>query len=377
MNTSTAQRQQRVRICPSVVILLVGVTTVVTLARPTDDIDRSRKTAITQAISEVGPSVASINVIQVREYFRSPFFNDPFFQFLFPEQPYRQQIKSLGSGIVISPDGYIITNQHVIEGANEIVVTLPGGNEYQAEIIGEDATTDIAVLKIDGKRLQPSRLGNSDDLIIGEWVIALGNPFGLFDINKQPTATVGIVSAVNLDFGREFSGRVYQEMIQTDASINQGNSGGPLCNSNGEVIGVNTFIFTGGGFSEGSIGIGFAIPINRARSIAEELKKYGKIDRSFTTGLKVQPVDRPLARYLGLPRIGGVIITEVERGSTAEKAGLRIGDVVFKVNNRQVNSKGEILRVIEEDYLRAGDEIKIEYFRDGKDRRASLKLSQR
>ncbi|MEE9167650.1 MAG: trypsin-like peptidase domain-containing protein [Candidatus Neomarinimicrobiota bacterium] len=346
------------------------------LAYASDDIDRSRETAITRAIARVGPSVASINVVQIKEYYRAPFFDDPFFQFLFPEGPFRQRIKSLGSGVVISPDGYVITNQHVIEAADEIIVTLPGGKQYDAEIVGQDRTTDMAVLKIDGKRLQYAQLGNSDELLMGEWVIALGNPFGLFDVNKQPTATLGIISSVDLDFGREFSGRIYQEMIQTDAAINQGNSGGPLCDSNGEVIGINTFIFTGGTYSEGSIGIGFAIPINRARDIAEELKRYGKIDRSFTTGLLVQPVNRSLARYLRLPRVGGVIITEVEPGSTAENAGLQVGDVISEVNGQPVDSKGDVLRIIEENYLRAGDRIEIRYYRDGKERKASLRLSK-
>lgn len=341
------------------------------------DINQSRETVITRAIGEVGPAVASINVVQIKEYFATPFFNDPFFQFLFPEQPFKHQIKGLGSGVMISPDGYIITNQHVVEGADEIIITLPGGKEYNGEIIGEDRTTDVAILKIDGQGLPHAELGDSDDLIIGEWVIALGNPFGLFDVNKQPTATIGIISAVNLDFGREHDGRVYQEMIQTDAAINRGNSGGPLCDSNGKVIGINTFIFTSGSYSEGSIGIGFAIPINRAREIAEELRKYGKIDRSFTTGLQVHPVvDRSLARYLKLPKVGGVIITEVESGSTAKKAGLEVGDVIFEVNDIPVNSKGDILRVIEENYLRAGDRVKIEYYRDGKESKTYLRLSK-
>ncbi|MFQ6674269.1 MAG: S1C family serine protease, partial [Fidelibacterota bacterium] len=190
--------------------------TVLSLVHASSDIRESRQTAITRAIEKVGPAVASINVIQVKEYFPSQLFNDPFFEFWFPEELYHQRVKSLGSGVVISPDGYILTNQHVVEGAIEIIVTLPGGKEYQADIVGDDRTTDIAVLKIEGKGLPYAKLGNSDDIIIGEWVIALGNPFGLFDVNKQPTATAGIVSAVNLDFGKEYSGRVYQGMIQTD-----------------------------------------------------------------------------------------------------------------------------------------------------------------
>jgi len=348
-------------------------------AQPSLDIEGSRETALTRTIEKISPSIASINVIQIKEYIRNPFFNDPFFQFLFPDQPYRQQIKSLGSGVVIGPDGYIITNQHVIEKADKIIVTLPGGKEYNPVSVWEDRITDIAVLKIDDKNLPYAKLGSSDDLIIGEWVIALGNPFGLFDINKQPTATVGIISAMNLDFGRESYGRIYQGMIQTDASINQGNSGGPLCNANGDVIGINTFIYTSGGYTEGSIGIGFAIPINRARDIAEELKKYGRIDRSYGTGIEGDPrsIDRWMARYLKLPRVGGVLINGITKGSTAEKAGLEIGDVILEVNNVSVNSVDEIKQLIQENYLRAGDKLTIVYYREGKKRKTELELSKR
>ncbi len=359
------------------VALLIVLTEPSAFCSEVSDVGTSRQNAITEAIKSVGPAVASINVIQLREFVPSPLFNDPFFQFLFPENPYRQPIKSLGSGVLISPDGYIITNQHVIESADEVIVTVPGGREYDAEIIGEDRITDIAVLKIEDKRLPYSKLGDSDDIIIGEWAIALGNPFGLFDVNKQPTATVGIISAVNLDFGKEFSGRVYQGMIQTDAAINQGNSGGPLSNAEGEVIGINTFIFTGGGYSEGSIGIGFAIPINRAKGIAEELKKYGRIDRSVGIGFRFQRVDRALARYLNLPRVGGIIITEIARGGTAAKAGLQVGDVIYEMNDFAVNSGGDIMRLIEQDYLRAGDRVGVKFYREGKITTVSLRLTKR
>lgn len=341
------------------------------------DVSGTRNNAITLAIQRVGPAVASINVIQIKQYQTSPFFNDPLFQFLFPEEPYRQRVPSLGSGVVISPDGYIITNQHVIEEADQIVVTLPGGKEYDAELIGSDLTTDIAVLKIDDKKLHYARLGNSSDIIIGEWVIALGNPFGLFDVNKQPTATVGVVSSTNLDFGREHSGRVYQGMIQTDAAINRGNSGGPLCNALGEVIGINTFIFTDGSYGEGSIGIGFAIPIDRARGIAEELKKYGRIDRNVTIGFRFQRVDRQLARYLELPRVGGLVITEIAVRGPADKAGLLVGDVIYFINGKKVNSGGDIVKIIEDNLLRPGDKIEVDYYRESKMKKTSLKLAKR
>ncbi|MFQ6606957.1 MAG: S1C family serine protease [Fidelibacterota bacterium] len=328
-------------------------------------LDKSRETAITHTIEKVGPAVASVNVIQTAEFSRSPFFNDPFFEFWFPRDIYRRSVKTFGSGVVISPDGYIITNQHVVEKAQEIKVTLPGGLEYKAEIVGSDRSSDIALLKIEGKDLPYADLGNSDDIIIGEWVVAMGNPFGLADVNKQPTATAGIVSSVDLNLGREIDGRVYIGMIQTDASINPGHSGGPLCNARGEVIGINAFIYTGGGYSEGSIGIGFAIPINRAREIAQELKLYGRIDRSFATGLRVQRVDRYLAQTLDLPKVTGVIITDVAVGSSSDDAGLQVGDVILKVNGFAVNSRHDILKIIEEADLRSGDSIHISFFRDG------------
>lgn len=355
-------------------IILSMIVTVVT-GNPFD-IRKSRETAITKAIEKVSPAVASINIIQIRKRPSSPFFNDPFFQyFWFPDEFYKQEVKSLGSGVVISPDGYILTNQHVVAGASEIIITLPGGDEFDGEIVGMDKTSDVALLKIEGKNLPYANLGSSKNLILGEWVIALGNPFGLFDVNKQPSATVGIISALNMNFGREQSGRIFQGMIQTDAAINPGNSGGPLCNASGEVIGINTFIFTGGGYSEGNIGIGFAIPIDRARRIAEELKKYGRVDRSFSTGLKVQRVDRFLAEYLNLPSITGVIITEVEAKSPADKAGLKVGDVILNVDGEPVKSRNDILNVIEEREQRAGDKIGITYYRNGKKRTTSLRLA--
>ena len=210
-----------------------------------NDITQSRDTAITRAIKRVSPSVASINVIQLKEVTTRSLFNDPFFQNFFPYELHRQKVKSSGSGVVVSPDGYVITNFHVVENALEIIITLPGGEEYEAVVIGTDSMTDLALLKLEGGNFPFATLGNSDELIIGEWVVALGNPYGLFDVNDQPTATAGIISAVNMDFGQQKSGQVFQNMIQTDAAINPGNSGGPLVNSRGEVVGINTFIFTG------------------------------------------------------------------------------------------------------------------------------------
>jgi serine protease Do len=324
---------------------------------PQAEIANSRENAITRAIREVSPAVAGINVTAIQEYVTSPFFDDPFWNMLFPEQIHRRRVKSLGSGVVISADGDIVTNAHVVEGAEEIVVILMGGKEYQATVVGVDNVSDIALLKIKGDNFAYARLGSSAEVIIGEWVVALGNPFGLFNVNYKPTATIGIVSSKSLNFGKQQSGRIYQDMIQTDASINTGNSGGPLVNANAEVIGINTFIFTSNVYSEGSVGVGFAIPVDRVKTIIAELKRYGKIDRRFRTGLSVQNIDRFLAQYLNLKSANGVIVTEVERGSSAARSGIKIGDVIVAVNGKSITTDEDIIKEIQEKFLKAGDII--------------------
>jgi len=332
-------------------------------------IDSSRETAITSAIQKVGPSVACINV-QKNVAYSSP---DPFFNYFFPPEIYPMQ--SSGSGVVISPDGYVLTNTHVVENASKITVTLSGGDEYDAEIIGVDKTSDLALLLLDGSSFPFAEMGDSDDLIIGEWVIALGNPFELFSISNQPTASVGIVSANHMDFGmQKESGRVLQNMIQTDAAINPGNSGGPLVNAKGEIIGINTFIFTGSNYNRGSIGIGFAIPINAAKRIAKELKTSGSIDRSFTTGLVVQPLTRSMVRHLNIPFRDGVIIVHVDKNSAAQKAGMTIGDIIITAAGEKVNSPSDIRDIIAEKDLRSGDKIKFKIYRENGYHNIRLKL---
>jgi serine protease Do len=320
-----------------------------------EDIDKSRQTAITYAIEKISNSVVGINVTQLKKQQVNPFF-DPFWGGFFP---YTRTFKldNMGSGVLVSPDGYIVTNTHVVVNAMEIVVTLKGGKSYDALLVGVDNLTDIALVKIDDNNLPFAVLGDSDQLIVGEWAIALGNPLGLFDVNHQPTATAGIISGVEMDFGLKEEGHVYQDMVQTDAAINPGNSGGPLVNSLGEVIGINTFIMTGSNYSSGSIGIGFAIPINRVKEVAEDLKKYGKVERSYTTGVHVQAIDRVMQRYLRLSSSEGVIVTDVEKRSSGEQAGLQIGDVILKVDGRKINSPKDIIRVIDEGLHKVGDVI--------------------
>ena len=327
-----------------------------------EGIDKSRQTAITYAIEQISNSVVGINVTQLKQQQVNPFF-DPFWGGFFP---YTRTFKvdNMGSGVLVSPDGYIITNTHVVDNATEIVVTLRGGKSYEAQLVGMDNLTDIALVKVDDSDLPFANLGNSDELIVGEWAIALGNPLGLFDVNHQPTATAGIISGVKMGFGLKESGHVYQNMIQTDAAINPGNSGGPLVNALGEVIGINTFIMTGSNYSSGSIGIGFAIPINRVKEVAEDLKKFGKVERSYTTGVHVQAIDPVMQRYLRLPTSEGVIITDVEKRSSGERAGLQIGDVILAVDNRKINSPKDIIRVIDEGLHKVGDNVTLTILRE-------------
>tara|TARA_Y100001970_G_C14239315_1_gene863873 strand:- start:1129 stop:2253 length:1125 start_codon:yes stop_codon:yes gene_type:complete len=325
------------------------------------NIDKSRQTAITYAINKVSDAVVGINVTKLKTQNVNPFF-DPFWGGFFP---YTRTFKvdNMGSGVLLSPDGYIVTNTHVVHNATEIVVTIRGGKSYPAQLVGIDNLTDIALIKIDDESLPFADLGDSDKLIVGEWAVALGNPLGLFDVSHQPTATAGIISGVEMDFGLKEAGHVYQDMIQTDAAINPGNSGGPLVNALGEVVGINTFIMTGSNYSSGSIGIGFAIPINRVKEVAEDLKKHGKVERSYTTGVHVQTIDPVMQRYLRLPSSEGVIVTDVEKRSSGEKAGLKIGDVILKVNGRKINSPNDIIRVIDEGLHKVGDIVSLTVLR--------------
>ncbi len=336
------------------------------------EIVKSRENAITNAIKLASSSVVGVNITQIRQQRTNPFF-DPFWDDFFPQKR-SYKVESFGSGVVISSDGYIITNQHVIDNSSEIIITTFGGDKYEAEIIGSDELTDIALLKIDTNNLKPVLLGDSDSLIIGEWAIAIGNPLGLFTVSNQATATAGIISGINMDFGQKRSGRVYQNMIQTDASINPGNSGGPLINSIGEVIGINTFIITGDSYSQGSIGIGFAIPINLVKGIIEDLKLYGKIKRNYNTGIQVQDLDRMMKKYLKLEIDYGVIITRIELNSSGYRSGLKIGDIILKVNGESVEKSSDIVKIIDEGLHRTGDIIILSIMRNNIIEDVNLKL---
>jgi len=328
------------------------------------DITGSRQTVITQTVKKVSPAVVGINVTEIRQYQNpfNPFANDPFFRQFFGSDTYYQKVKELGSGYIISPDGYIVTNDHVAGNASQITVTLTNGKQYQAKLIGTDHASDISLLKINDNNLPFVTLGNSDKEIIGEWVIALGNPFGLFEINAKPTVTVGVLSALGMNL-EPIDNRYYLNMIQTDAAINGGNSGGPLVNSLGEVIGMNTLIYTSSG-GKGNIGLGFAIPINKVKKIITELKEHGKINRNFDVGIGVQTVDENLAKAYGLPSTKGAIVTQVAPGSPADKSGIKVRDIIIQVDNYRINDQETLRSVFQE--FRAGQKVKIKLLRDDK-----------
>ncbi len=336
-------------------------------------ITNSRNNIITETVKKVSPAVVGINVTEIRQY-RNPFgsfFDDPFFKQFFNNRSYSEKIKGLGSGFIISPDGYIVTNDHVAGNATEITVTMTNGKHYDAKVVGTDPITDICLLKVDASDLPYEILGNSNDVMIGEWAIALGNPFGLFEINDKPTVTVGVISSTGMNL-EPIDNRYYINMLQTDAAINGGNSGGPLVNSDGEVIGMNTLIFTGGNGSQGSIGLGFAIPIDKIKRIVAELKDKGKIDRDFDPGMRIQSIDEQIASYYHLDEARGVIITQILPDSPAKKAGLKVGDIILQVENYRINDDQTIIGVFQE--FRKGQTITLHILRDNKPITVQMKL---
>ncbi|MGB2867008.1 MAG: trypsin-like peptidase domain-containing protein [Bacteroidota bacterium] len=340
-----------------------------------DQVLTSRQNAITRAVAKASPAVVGINVTEVRQY-RDPMFrffgDDPFFRQFFGDRTYKQEVKGLGSGFIISPDGYIITNDHVAGNAAEITITLTGGKRLKAELVGTDAFTDVSLLKVEGKDLPYIALGSSDDVVIGEWAIALGNPFGLFEINDKPTVTVGVISSTGMNLG-SMTNHFYRDMIETDAAINGGNSGGPLVNSLGEVIGMNTLIYTGGQSST-YVGYGFAIPINKVKKVVAELKKKGKVTRDIAVGFEYQEVDARIARYFGLSQVAGIIVSELQSKGPAEKAGLKVGDIIVGVNGEKVVNEEDFLAVVID--ASPGDVLKLKIYRERKPLDLELKVER-
>jgi serine protease Do len=353
----------------------VSLTSLEQAKRFNDEITNSRENIITNTVQKVSPAIVGINVIEIRQY-RDPFssfFDDPFFrQFFGNRGNSSQKVQGLGSGYIISPDGYIVTNDHVAGNATEITITMTDGSHHEAKIIGSDPVSDICLLKIDGDNLPYVELGNSNDIIIGEWVIALGNPFGLFELNDKPTVTVGVISATGMNL-EPINDRYYLNMIQTDAAINGGNSGGALVNSIGQVIGMNTLIYTAGGV-QGNIGLGFAIPIDKVKRIVTELKTNGKIDRDFQIGMSIQSIDAGIMRYYDLKSNKGVIITKVLPNTPAENAGLKSGDIITEIDGYKISNEQTIFGVFQE--FRAGQEIEVKIIRENSELTKKMKLER-
>lgn len=350
-------------------------------ATANDNISNSRQNAITRAVAVASPAIVGINVTEVREYkVRDPFYDffgdDPMYRRFFGgPRTYQQEVHGLGSGFLISSDGYILTNDHVAGNAKKVIVTMTNGEKYDAKIIGSDKVTDVALLKIEGSNFPFVKLGNSDNVIVGEWAIAFGNPFGLFDRNSKPTVTVGVVSNKGVSFTQE--DRVYRDMVQTDAAISSGNSGGPLLNASGEVIGMNTVIYSTAQNMRGagSIGIGFAVPINRVKKVVDQLREGKELDRNFYTGMAVRSVDEQLAQSLGLSRNDGVIISEVARNSPAERAGLETGDVIVEINGQRIASEEDVLVIIYDGVV--GQKLDFVVMRGGDKQQKTLTLERR
>ncbi len=331
-------------------------------------IDNKDLPTLAPLIERVSPAVVNIAArgsVQVQRY-RNPFMDDPFFRRFFEQQPGRpqtRQTQSAGSGVVIdSEEGYIITNHHVIADAEEITVTLSDDRSFTAEIIGSDEGSDIAVIKIEPDDLTELEIADSEEIRVGDFVVAIGNPFGLGN-----TVTSGIVSGL----GRSgLNPQGYEDFIQTDASINPGNSGGALVNLNGELVGINSAILTRGG---GNIGIGFAIPSNMASAVMAQILEFGEVRRGLL-GVNIYTVTPDIAEAYGVEEMQGALISQVLPGSAADKAGLVAGDIVTQVNDEKIKSAGELRNAI--GLLRIGEEVTLKVVHDGETKTVKAVLGE-
>ena len=316
----------------------------------------------------VTPTVVSITVTTKAKV--KPDGVDEFFHFFGPDFKFKEpeQQQGAGSGVIISPDGYIMTNNHVVDDADDhgVEVVLYDKRRLQAKVLGSDPTTDLAIIKVDAQNLPTAAFGNSDRLEVGEWVVAIGNPLGL-----QSTVTAGIVSALERDINIINDRYRIENFIQTDAAINPGNSGGPLVNLSGEVIGINSAIATTNARYQG---YGFAIPINLARSVAEDIIKEGKVRRGYI-GVSIGPVDETTAKAMGLQQARGVLVQAVETDGAAEAGGIKEQDVILSVDAKEVNSPNELQSYIARKH--PGEEVLLKVFRDGKTIEKKLTLRSR
>lgn len=335
------------------------------------EISNSRRNAITKAVEEVSPAIVSITVTSVRQGGQRLAFDEFYNRFFFA--PIEREFSSMGSGFIISEDGLVVTNEHVADkNAQNIMVSLTDGTQFEAEILGADELTDLALLRIKADRRFPYvTFGDSDEVMVGEWSLAIGNPFGLFEAS-QPSVTVGVISALNRDFRPDPNQpRVYVDMIQTDAAINRGNSGGPLVNSEGEVIGVNTFIFTGGTGS-GFVGLGFAIPSNRVKKIIQQLATTGEVKVPYNTGMETTEMTYQLVRKYNLPQVPGLLVTSVNKDGPAFESGIVPGDIIIRIGEERVQSQMHLNALFRE--YAEGDTMRIELLRDRKPYEAKMRL---
>jgi len=337
--------------------------------QPQVPIEDSRRNAIVRATERVAPSVVTVTATYT-ERVRSLLFEDWFRRYY--SLPQTRTQSTLGSGVIIDRKGYILTNEHVISKAEEIKVTLSNGETLPGKLVASTPEYDLALIKVEADDLPYAQLGDSDSLMVGEWVIAIGSPFGTLLNDPQPTVTVGVVSALHRDVkGEQTEQRIFKDMIQTDAAINPGNSGGPLINSHGEVVGINTFIFSRSG---GSIGMGFAIPVNRGKWVLNEMVTYGRV-RSIWVGISAISVTPEIAIGLNLSVRRGVLIDNVEENSPASKAGLQPGDLILTVNGNPVTNVQQANRIIFGS--KVGDKLSITVNRKGKRENFTLELEER
>ena len=349
MNLSRAQKEKAFKVSPALVQM---------------------SDALADVAAQVTPTVVNISTTKTvkEENPMYPFFEDPFFRKFFgePNEPggkeYKYKERSLGSGVIVSSDGYIITNNHVVEGANEIRVVLADKREFRAKVVGADSRSDVAVIKIPAKDLPAITWGNSDKLRPGEMVIAVGSPFGL-----TQSVTMGIISAV----GRANVGiEDYEDFIQTDAAINPGNSGGAMIDLHGNLVGINTAILSGGGGNEG---IGFAIPVNMARNVMDQIVEHGKVIRGYL-GVTIQDVDPGMAKAFGLGQGGGALVSDVGPDSPAAKAGVQRGDIILKLNGNEVAGRNDLsLRIAE---MAPGTVAHLQIYRNGKTQELNVAVGE-
>lgn len=342
----------------------------------TAPIGESRRNAIVAATERVAPAVVNITARRVQVYRNNVPFSRRWMEYFGIPETVTKEIQSLGSGVLVHSDGYILTNEHVILNADQIEVTLGDGLTVPARIVDTAHDFDIAILKIEkinGKEFRYATLGNSDQLVVGEWAIAIGQPFGQLLYDTQPTVTVGVISALHRDVKEsESSDQIFKDMIQTDAAINPGNSGGPLVNAEGEVIGINTFIFSSAG--GGSIGLGFAIPANRGKWVLDEIRNHGRV-RDAWLGIRVSTITPEYASGLDLSQTRGLLIRQIDHGSPAEKAGLRPGDIITAVDGVPVKNSRDANRIIFGS--RIGDTLKFDIARKDKTRLIEVTLEER